>query len=545
MRRRGRYPDATAWAEALLTANPSVPWLHRQLALTVQGSDRDRANRHFRSAHELDPGDTRAITELAESLNRSRGAAEVESLAEAYALARRRLDLGPLETAEIRPLLGVFLRVADFDAVDRLGAFETMGRRFAESGAETALQLLLSQAKSPRDRRLLIDWHLACGDRFLKSAALRPLPASPAIVGRAKIRIGLMSSDLRDHPVGYFVKPLIEGYDRRRFEIYGYSWLAQRDDAVQRAFAARMDAFRHRPEVGAREAAALIAEDRLDVLFDLGGSTDQNKLAALAWKPAPRIASWLGYAHSAGLRTIDRLLVDPFLEPADSALMVEAPLRLARSWVAFVRPELEPAFPITPSTPQERQGSLTFGTMNNTMKFNRELVATWAAILRASPGSRFLFVRPESAMAVFREQMAARFEAAGVGRERVLFAPVRGRHLPYYNLIDIALDTFPLTGGTTTCEALWMGVPTVSLVGEGFFERLSYSNLSNAGLGDFAVFSRADYVRAALALAADPGRRAELRRTMRERLKSHPLGDGDGFVRDFQNAVTDWREGRG
>ena len=544
LRRRGRHREAAVWIESLIGANPPVGWLHYQLGLTLQTADRNAANVQFARARDLSPDDTDFLVAHAESLNRTRAPNEAESLAEAYRLARQRLERPEKLAADARPLIGIFLRCADFDAIDKLGDFETLGRRFAAAGAETALHLMLSQVRTPEHRRLLIDWHRQCGDNLMRAAQASPLapPASPPVVGRAKIRIGLMSSDLRDHPVGYFARPLVDRYDRSRFEVFGYSWYPREPDAVQGWFASRMDGFRCEPRIGMRDAAQLIANDRLDILFDLGGSTDLNKLAVLAWKPAPRVASWLAYPHSAGLSTIDRILVDPYLQPEDPALLIEKPFRVASSWVAFERPDLEPLLPIHPVTPQERRGFVTFGTMNNPMKFNRELFAAWAQVMLRTPDSRFLFVRPEAAVAAFRERVAANFEAHGVARERIYFAPVRGAHLPYYDQIDVALDAFPQTGGTTTCETLWMGVPTIALTGEAMFERLSYSNLANAGLADLATASVAAYVDKAVEVANDTAWRTELRRTMRERLRAHPLGDGQAFTRDFENAATAWMD---
>ncbi|NJO38974.1 MAG: HlyD family efflux transporter periplasmic adaptor subunit, partial [Rhizobiales bacterium] len=136
---------------------------------------------------------------------------------------------------------------------------------------------------------------------------------------------------------------------------------------------------------------------------------------------------------------------------------------------------------LEPGLPEEREGKLTFGTANNPYKLTAELIELWAKVMAAVPDSRFLFIRPEGGSAAFRTNIGQAFESHGIAAARIFYAPVRGTHLPYYNKIDIALDTGPHTGGTTTCESLWMGVPTVTLIGPSFFERLSYSNLSNAG----------------------------------------------------------------
>jgi protein O-GlcNAc transferase len=167
------------------------------------------------------------------------------------------------------------------------------------------------------------------------------------------------------------------------------------------------------------------------------------------------------------------------------------------------------------------------------VKYNREMLGVWAETVRQVEDSRFLFVRPEGATEPFRDNVRKVFAEHGVSGDRVEFTAVRGAHLQHYNQIDIALDSFPQTGGTTTCESLWMGVPTVTYVGDAFFERLSYSNLSNAGLGDLCAFSHEDFIKVSVALAADRERRSALRHTLRDDIRSKPLGRTDWFVEDF------------
>ena len=177
--------------------------------------------------------------------------------------------------------------------------------------------------------------------------------------------------------------------------------------------------------------------------------------------------------------------------------------------------------------------------MNNPYKYNRQGLDAWAACLRAVPNSRFLFVRPEGRAASFIANARAAFAARDVDPDRVEFIGIRGDHLKHYNSIDIALDSFPHTGGTTTCETLWMGVPVVAMIGPGFPERLSYSNLSNAGLGDLAVRTPADYVATATALAEDQARRRQLRHGLRGMIRERPLGQVDRFVRAFYDKVEE------
>jgi len=286
-----------------------------------------------------------------------------------------------------------------------------------------------------------------------------------------------------------------------------------------------------------REIAQRIHDDGIDILFELGGSTRYNRLDVLAYKPAPLQVSWLGYPHSAGIEAIDHILVDPYINPPDPALLIEKPFIVPESWVVMGKLGFRD-IPIEPGIPQDRAGALTFGTMNNPYKYTPELFRLWADVMHRVPQSRFLFVRPEAGAVSFRRNICAEFARHGIAAGRIDFESVRGRHMPHYNRIDIALDTAPHTGGTTTCEALWMGVPTVSLVGPAFFERLSYSNLSNAGLGDLCASSREQYVAKAAELADDRTRRAELRHGLRASIPSTPLGDAERWVRNFEATIA-------
>jgi predicted O-linked N-acetylglucosamine transferase (SPINDLY family) len=261
-----------------------------------------------------------------------------------------------------------------------------------------------------------------------------------------------------------------------------------------------------------------------------------NRPEIMAYRPAAVQASWVGYPHSTGLSTVDYIVVDPFILPADGELLVEKPLCLAHTWVVLSQPGFADE-PIASTLPEARAGHLTFGTMNNPYKYSPAMLDTWAEIMRAAPGSRLRFVRPEGGVAAFRDNLSRFFEARGVEPDRLQFNAVRGAHLKHYNAIDISLDTFPHTGGTTTCETLWMGVPVVSLVGPAFFERMSFSNLSNAGLSDLCASTREDYVATAVALAADRPRRQHLRDHLRQQIGRLPLGRPLDFVADFYGAT--------
>ncbi|TCZ51084.1 tetratricopeptide repeat protein [Roseicella aquatilis] len=531
--RLGRREDARALAERALERAPGNPDGCLLLARLHGEGDLRAANEALRRGIAADPGQAALVAALIENLVRSRYDDEAAHVQEAHDLACRLLQADPAAARlHPKPLRTVFMMTLDHDRLDACGELADIVPRWLAEGEISGLHYALGHVESLEHRLRLVEWHRAWGRREESAIAPLALPPTPALSTGRKLRIGFMSSDLRDHPVTYFALPLLEGFDRDRAEVFCYSFYEREQDAVQAHIAQQVTGFRWWPRRRSPEIAAGIAEDRLDILFELGGTTAMNRLDVMAYRPARIGASWLGYPHSAGLERIDYILVDPYIRPEDPRLLIEQPFEMPESWVAMGRIGFREV-PIEEGLPEERRGHLTFGTMNNPYKFTRLCLDAWAGVLRAVPGSRFLFVRPETRTRAFVENVRAAFAARDVDPDRIEYVGVRGTHLQHYNSIDIALDSLPHVGGTTTCETLWMGVPCVSLVGPGFPERLSYSNLSNAGLGDLAVFSPEDYVAKAAELAEDRGRRRMLRRGLRGMIRGNPLGQPDRFVHAF------------
>jgi predicted O-linked N-acetylglucosamine transferase (SPINDLY family) len=539
MRRAAQPKRAEAYLQSLLPEFGDQAWLHHQLGLSLQDFDRVRANEHLARAIELAPDDVDYLMSRIESLERTRTGHEGTNIEEAYQLAKAALDRGmPVATpSSTKVMLEVLVRVAAFDEMAKLGDFRTRGRAWAESGRHAALMKQLSGVESAADHLELLEQHRIWAEPVEKAAAEAPIKHPPRRAPDGRIRLGLMSSDLRQHPVGYFALPLFQDVPEH-FDLYCYSYYTGREDETQRYMTARSKAFRWKPEIRARDAAQMIADDQLDLLIELGGSTYMNKLEVMAYKPAARQASWLGYPHSAGLSQIDYLVVDPWVMPERPGLILERPLMLPNAWYPLGASAFRAEPAVNPEPPVARNGYVTFGTANNPQKYTPRGFETWARVLREHPTSRFLFVRPEGGAPSFCENIRARFAAHGVAAERIEFEAVRGAHMPHYNRIDITLDTFPQTGGTTTCEALWMGALCVTLVGDSVFERLSYSTLMNLGLGEFCARTHDEYVAIAAKLAADPARIAELRAGMRARMQASPPGQTRQWARDFYAAVA-------
>jgi protein O-GlcNAc transferase len=532
--RLGRAAEALAALDEVVARQPGHRAANLLLARLHGDGDRRSANAALERAMAAAPDDAEVMDALVDSLSRSRYDSEVGHLERAYAVACRLLERHPDRAMLFaRSLRTVFQRVMDFDRFAATGTLARLGPMWVAANLVSALHYELGQVETLEDRIRIVGWHRDWGLR--KAASVSPVgrPAAPAAHGRRKLRVGFMSSDLRHHPVSYFALPLLEQYDRDRVQVFCYSFYEGERDGVQAHVEAQVDTFRWWPSKPSPQVAEEIARDELDILFELGGSTAMNKLDVMAYRPARLGASWLGYPHSAGLETIDYILTDPYIRPADPQLLVEQSFEMPETWVALGRLGFNEAVPIAEGLPEERQGALTFGTMNNPYKYTQACLDAWAAVLRAVEGSRFLFVRPEGGAASFVANARAAFARRDVDPARLDFVGVRGRHLPHYNSIDIALDSLPHVGGTTTCEALWMGVPTVTLVGPGFPERLSYSNLSNAGLGDLCAFDMPAYVAKAVELAADRARRRVLRRELRAMIRARPLGDTQRFADAF------------
>ena len=541
-RRQGRHKELIVWLQEQLKASPDHVMLWRELAHTVAALDGSKSVDLYREVLRRAPDDFETMVDLANRLQRTRGPQEAHHIEEAYQIILRALQLVPKPKNKIKDIYEILARVTDYERLASMGSFRDLCAEWARQNQVAALHGMMGRVITPEDRIHLLNCHHSCGRQIDSFAALSPLPARPALIGRARIRLGFMSSDLRNHPVSYFVWPLLQKLDQKRFEVFCYSWSTSAIDPVQTMIAQHVEHFRHEPVIGNRDAAQLIASDDLDMLFELGGSTHMNKLDVMSWRPAPRQASWLGYPHSAGLDSIDRLLVDPYLRPAFANLTLEKPFELAHSWVCFEKPGFGELPDIAEKAPWERNGFVTFGTMNNPYKYNPELLRSWAEIMRAVPNSRLLFVRPEGGTPSFRRNLSKFFEAEGIEARRILFIPVRGQHLRHYNDMDISLDTFPQTGGTTTCETLYMGVPVVSLAGSAFYERISYSNLMNSGLSELVAYSRESYVKIAVRLAHDAPWRLKFRKTAREQIAAHPLGQPEVFARDFERAAIAWMD---
>ena len=525
-------------AEDMLLAeqrqNPNQTWILLALAGTCQDVRPSTEQDYLRKALALEPANPAILIALALSLDGTLDHREGQALDEALKLVMAVMRDKPVAPTHWRVIARILSRMAALGAVEQLGSFAELGRYWALNGGHTDLLYHLARISGDADRRELLAQHRAWGHTITRRAAANEI-VRRAPAKRDRVRLGFLSSDLRQHPVGRFAYPLFE-HVSDRFEIFAYSSYPRAVDPEAQWIAGH-STYRYQTTLSHRGAAQQIADDQLDVLIELGASTKYNRPQVLGFKPARLQASWLGYPHSLGLETLDGLILDPMLVPPDPSLLIEQPWLMPSTWIAMGPKAFPPSLTLQPIPPQTTAGHTTFGTANNPYKYNLQTLAAWARVLKAVPGSRFLFVRPEGRASAFRANILAAFAGLGVEADRIEFESSRGSHMSHYGRIDVALDCLPQTGGTTTCEALWMGVPTVSLVGPALFERLSASILTNVGLGDLVASSIDDYVAKAVTLAADLARRAHLRGTIRQTIAASPLGQTEQFAADFYSLI--------
>jgi predicted O-linked N-acetylglucosamine transferase (SPINDLY family) len=357
-----------------------------------------------------------------------------------------------------------------------------------------------------------------------------------------KLRLGLISADFSAHPVGYFLIRALESLDRSEAEIVCYS-NRPLADAMTGRFQATAAIWRDVVGLSDAQLAEQVRADRIDILFDLAGHTDGNRLLVFARKPAPIQISWIGYEGTTGLTAIDYILADRHVLPFGSEPhYVEQVLRMPHGYLCYDPPAMAP--PVG-SLPALTNGFTTFGSFNNLAKISPQVVDVWAKILRSVPQSRLILQSRGLGDRTVKDRYTALFTERGVDSRRLDLraATAYADYLAGYREVDIALDPFPFAGSTITCEALWMGVPVVTCPGETFASRHTLSHLSNIGITEIIASDLDEYVGIAAALARDLPRLATLRAGLRPRMAASPLCDGKQFAMDLAALLrVAWRK---
>jgi protein O-GlcNAc transferase len=450
------------------------------------------------------------------------------------------LNIEPDLAEALNNLGGVFQAKGQFD--EALAYFRRAARKRPDN-YNYCRNFIFSMLYSPQfDARSIFLEHVEVAKRFeglLSACVVRH--ASDRTVNR-RLKIGYVSPDFRRHSVAYFIEPVLASHDRENFEIYCYSLMVTEDEVTAR-LRKYADHWKSISGMQDDQAAELIRKDRIDILVDLAGHAYNGRILLFMRKPAPVQASWIGYPATTGLSAMNYKIVDSYTDPRGMTerLYSENLIRLPESFLCYL-PDRD--CPDVGALPSLASGEITFGSFNDFAKETPEVVALWSAILKRVPDSLLIL----KAMSftdrdIHRhvKDMFARQDVASDQIELLPFSPSFSDHLNVYNNVDIGLDTFPYNGTATTCEALWMGVPVITLAGNTHVSRVGVSLLSNLGLGEFIAGTTDEYVEIAVRLAADIDKLRSLREALRQMMKNSPLMNARQFTVDLENCYrTMW-----
>jgi len=492
-----RFDDAIASYNCALKIEPQLSPTHNNLGLVYREAMRfSESIESYNRAISIAPDLTDAYTNLGNVLK------DLGRMDESLMTLEQALQIDPDCATAHNHLLFIHNYVADQPAELLLAD----ARRFGETAARLA--------------RPYIDW-----------------PNLPA--PERRLRVGFVSGDLCSHPVGYFLEDVLNKLAvqaHTKLELFAYPTRI-REDATIKRLRACFESWYSAVGLSDEALAQRIRDDGIDILIDLSGHTAHNRLPVFAWKPAPVQVSWLGYFATTGVAAMDYFIADPWTLPPDQeAYFTEQIWRLPETRLCFTPPDAEVAVGPLPAL---ANGYVTFGCFNNLSKMNDAVVALWAQVLYAVPGSRLFLKYQQLGEASVRQSTCERFAVHGIDAGRLIFEDYvpRANYLAAYQRVDIALDPFPFPGGTTTVEALWMGVPVLTLTGERFLSRQGIGLLMNAGLPEWVATDPRDYVARAVAHASDLQGLALLRSGLRQQVLDSPLFDASRFAQHFEAAL--------
>jgi protein O-GlcNAc transferase len=534
---RGLFEQSIEAFRQAVRLKPDYVGARNNMGNALRESGRmDESIAEYRQAIQLQPDDATYHNNLGIALRES------GLLDDAVASFRTAIGLSP-GYSDAHNNLGIALR--DQGLIDESVAAcrQAVALNPASAAFHSNLVLILHYHQQSNPGMLFAEarqWARVHGDPLKKMIVPHTNDRSP----QRRLKIGYVSPDFRAHPVGRFMLPLLANHDAELVEIHCYAQVAGGDQMTDRL---RGMAHQWRNTVGMSDAqmAEQIRTDKIDILIDLAAHTGCNRLQVFAQKPAPVQATYLAYASTTGLDTIDYRITDPFLDPPDAPddCYSEKSIRIESYWC--YQPPLENLEPAP--LPAAEAGVITFGCLNAFCKVSPEALHTWCEVLSAVGNSRLiLHVRPGSQ----RDRLRQILHGRGIDPDRLSFAGKLSLadYMAEYGKIDIGLDPFPYTGGTTTCDALWMGVPIVTLSGPTGVGRGGVSILGNVGLNELIAADTDKYVRIAAELAGDLPRLQSLRAGLQGKMRASPLMDAPRFARGieavYRRMWRNWCEGK-
>lgn len=400
---------------------------------------------------------------------------------------------------------------------------------------ENLLNIMLY--RSQYDAQTVFFEHLNFAKKFADPLSLAVSPYTNERTPSRRLKIGYISPDFRKHSVAYFIEPILASHNKDHFEVFCYSDVIKRDEVTWRlrGYAEHWEDISGLPD---GRAAELISKDGVDILVDLAGHTAHNRLLVFARKPAPVQVSWIGYPATTGLSAMDYKIVDGYTDPPGPTerLYTEKLIHLPQSFLCYLPDKDSPR---VESLPALKAGYITFVSFNNFIKVSSEVILLWAKILRAIPKSRLVMKAKSLSDKKVCNHVINMFAKEGISTERIKLLPQKPstkEHLSLYNKADIGLDTFPYNGATTTCEALWMGVPVITLAGKTHASRVGTSLLSNVGIPEFIAKTYDEYLSVAVNLAGDLKRLQTLHESLRDMMERSPLTDAKKFIINLETS---------
>lgn len=503
LRAMGLTKEAEAAYRCALSLQPDHVPTHNNLAVLLASLGRlADAEASYREALRLQPDSVETLISLGVLL------ADTQRFAEAEALYQRAAEIRPAYTPAYS---------------NRLMCMSYMPSRSVEDCRAVAEQF----------------------GQMVERAVPVPFNAWPLTHRPQRLKIGLVSGDLGSHPVGFFLESVLAHLDPAQVEVTAYVTRVRNDDVTER-LRTLVPAWKSLIGMSDEAAARLIHNDGIHILMDLSGHTAHNRLSLFAYKAAPVQVSWLGYFATTGLTRIDYVLGDRHVTPTgEAAQYTESLWRLPDSYLCFT----PPAVPVTVGPlPALSAGVVTFGCFNTLIKMNDAVVASWARVLHAVPQSRLFLKAHQLGDEETHRQTVTRFAAQEIAEDRLILEGKSPLSVMFeaYNRVDMVLDPFPFPGGTTSTQALWMGVPVLTRKGDRFLAHLGETVVTTAGLPEWVAADDADFLAKAVAFASDLPRLAALRAALRGTVMASPLFDARRYARNLEDALWGmWREKTG
>jgi protein O-GlcNAc transferase len=532
--RHGRLEDALAAYREVLRRDPNNASAHVDIGNVYQSQGEGaKAFESYQEAIRIDPEYAFAFSNVGATLN------EEGLRDQAIAYCRRAIEIDPKFAIAHGNLAVALQAVGRYDeslAHHRL-AIECDPN---DAGLHGNLLYLLNY-DSANDPVSTFAEHRAWGRRHADPLTARSRGHDNDRSENRRLRLGYVSGHFKAHAVNFFVEPVLASHDHDRFEVFCYSNVPVEDEVTAR-LRGHADGWRRIRGFTDEQAAEQVRADQIDILVDLSGHIGGNRLQFFAHKPAPVQVTYIGYQNTTGMRAIDYRLTDAYADPPGEtdALYTEKLIRLPRSFFCYLPSADAP--PVVPP-PAAANGYVTFGSFNNITKVRPEVLQTWSVILRGVSGSRLMILGDMADS--LKHYLTETFAGLGIGAERLELAHRRPRegYLELIQRADVALDPFPFNGHTTTCDALWQGVPVVARRGSQYVSRFGCSGLATLGLEEFVATSAEQYAEIATRLALDPDRLAMLRATLRQRMADSALLDFAGFTRNLESAYrTMWHD---